>query len=138
MTQMSPAEPFDSDAVGDYRQQARHFLGKSREYLAEGDLHQASEKGWGAAAWMTKAVAETHGWEYKKHDHFHVVLRNASRLTGDDRMLELRGMASDLHGNFYRRRLLLDAEDIKISLDRMAELLDLLEPLTDDVNEGAP
>ena len=65
-------------------------------------------------------------------------MRNASRLTGDDRMLELRGMASDLHSNFYRRRLLLDAEDIKISLDRMAELLDLLEPLTDGVNEGAP
>jgi diadenosine tetraphosphate (Ap4A) HIT family hydrolase len=53
------------------------FLGKSREYLAEGDLHQASEKGWGAAAWMAKAAAEAHGWEYKKHDHFHVVLRNA-------------------------------------------------------------
>ena len=64
MTQMNPAEPFDSDAAGDYRQQARNFLGKSREYLAEGDLHQASEKGWGAAAWMAKAVAETRGWEY--------------------------------------------------------------------------
>ena len=137
MTQMSPAEPFDSDAAGDYRQQARYFLGKSREYLAEGDLHQASEKGWGAAAWMAKAVAETHGWEYKKHDHFHVVLRDASNLTGNSRILELRGLASDLHSNFYRRRLLLDAEDIKISLDRMAELLERLERLTDGVNEGA-
>ena len=134
MTQQNPAEPFDSDAAWDYRQQACHFLGKSREYLAEGDLHQASEKGWGAAAWMTKAVAETQGWEYKKHDHFHVVLRNASRLTGDGRILELRGMASDLHSNFYRRGLLLDAEDIGISLDRMAELLDLLEPLTAGAN----
>ena len=131
MTQHNPAEPFDRDAAGDYRRQSRYFLGKSREYLAEGDLHQASEKGWGAAAWMAKAAAEAHGWEYKKHDHFHVVLRNASRLAGDDRMLELRGIASDLHGNFYRRRLLLDAEDIEISLDRMAELLDLLEPLTE-------
>ena len=44
MTQLNPAEPFDSDAAGDYRQQARYFLGKSREYLAEGDLDQASEK----------------------------------------------------------------------------------------------
>ena len=61
MTQQNPAEPFDRDAVGDYRQQALHSLGKSREYLAEGHLHQASEKGWGAAAWMAKAVAETRG-----------------------------------------------------------------------------
>ena len=44
--------------VEDYRQQSRYFLAKSREYLADDDLHQASEKGWGAAAWMAKAVAE--------------------------------------------------------------------------------
>ena len=29
--------------------QARDFLAKSREYLTQSDLHQASEKGWGAA-----------------------------------------------------------------------------------------
>ena len=53
MIQTSPIEPFD-DAVGDYRRQAREFMLKSRQYLADGDLHQASEKGWGAAAWMAK------------------------------------------------------------------------------------
>ena len=59
-TQGSPMEPFEQEeaAVADYRQQARVFLNESRQYLAEGDLHQASEKGWGAAAWMAKAVAE--------------------------------------------------------------------------------
>ncbi len=36
--------------IADYEAQAREFLAKSREYLAAGDLHQASEKGWGAAA----------------------------------------------------------------------------------------
>ena len=46
MTQMSPMEPYEqnSDAVADYRQQSREFLNKSREYLAAGDWHQASEK----------------------------------------------------------------------------------------------
>ena len=72
MTQPHLGDPPDHDAVGDYRQQARYFLSKSREYLAEGDLHQASEKGWGAAAWMVKAVAETHGWEYGRHEQFSV------------------------------------------------------------------
>ena len=65
---------------------------KGREYLAEGDLHQASGKGWGAAAWKAKAVAETQGWEYGRYDHCYVVLRNASRLTGNGRLLELRGL----------------------------------------------
>ena len=62
MTQSSPIEPFDEPAaaIADYRQQAREFLAKSRQYLADDDLHQAAEKGWGAA-WMAKAVAEAKG-----------------------------------------------------------------------------
>ena len=63
----------------DYRQQARQFLANSREYLGEGDLHLASEKGWGAAVWMAKAVATAKGWEYSRHDRFSVVLDNARR-----------------------------------------------------------
>lgn len=72
MTQMPPMEPFEQDAgaVADYRQQSRIFLAKAREYLAGDDLHQASEKGWGAAAWMAKAVAEAQGWQYRKYDEF--------------------------------------------------------------------
>ena len=131
MTQQNPAEPFDSNAAGDYRQQARHFLGKSREYLADGDLHQASEKGWGAAAWMAKAVAETRGWEYGRHEQFNVVLDHVQDLTGNDRMIELRGIANDLHRNFYTRSRFLSSVSIGTGLERVAELLDLLEPLTD-------
>ena len=33
--------------VTDHEAQAREFLAKGREYLDAGDLHQASEKGWG-------------------------------------------------------------------------------------------
>ena len=55
-----PMEPYqqDGNAVADYRQRSRIFLARAREYLAIDDLHQASEKGWGAATWMAKAVAE--------------------------------------------------------------------------------
>ena len=40
----------------------REFLARARAYLAEDDLLQASEKGWGAAAQMVKAAAEARGW----------------------------------------------------------------------------
>ena len=129
---MNPAEPNGPGAVEDYRQQARHFQVKSREYLAEGELHQASEKGWGTAAWTAKAVALTYGWEYEKHEQFNVVLKNVRILTGNDRIHDLRGTANDLHRNFYTRRRFLDAADIEVSLDRMDELLDLLEPLLEN------
>ena len=42
----------DPAVIADHENQAREFLGKARDYLNAGDLHQASEKGWGAAAHM--------------------------------------------------------------------------------------
>ncbi len=126
---MEPNQP-DGAAVADYRQQSRIFLAHSRQFLAEDDLHQASEKGWGAAAWMAKAVAESQGWQYNKHDEFGTVLNNARRLTGDERLRGLRSIANGLHSNFYRRKFLLNAESIGVALDQIAVLLDILEPLT--------
>ncbi len=124
-------ELFNPAATADYRQQARQFLTKSREYLAEGDLHQASEKGWGAAAWMAKAVATAQGWEYSRHDQFSVVMNNARLLTGDDRLRGLRGIANELHGNYYKREFLLSADAIALDLDSMGDLLAILEPLAE-------
>ena len=72
MPQMSPMQPYDEfiETIEDYRLQSRESLAKSRTCLANDDLHQASEKGWGAAAWMAKAVATAQGWQYDKHEHF--------------------------------------------------------------------
>ncbi len=127
---MTDPEDFpDIDAVADYQAQAREFLEKGRGYLAAGDLHQASEKGWGAASHMAKAVAETQGWEYTKHRHFSNVVNQASRLTGNDRLRDLRARANDLHGNYYERKRFLNAEDIGKDIESMAELLEILAPL---------
>ena len=129
MTQTAPIEPFD-DAVGDYRRQAQEFMLKSRQYLADGDLHQASEKGWGAAAWMAKAVAEAQGWKYTRHDEFADVINRARILSGDARLRNFRRAANELHGYFYTRKRFLDAADIGEGLDEISSMLDILEPLT--------
>ena len=133
MSQSSPIEPFDGPAaaIADYRQQAREFLLKSRQYLADDDLHQASEKGWGAAAWMAKAVAEAQGWQYKRHEEFADIVNRARQMSGDERLRTYRRVANELHGYFYTRKRFLDAEDIGDGLDRVAELLDVLEPFTE-------
>ena len=130
MTQPSPSGHYDPEAVADYRLQAREFLVKAREYLAADDLHQASGKGWGAAAWMAKAVAEVQGWEYREHPQFGVVIYNASVLAGNDRLRLLGGSANELHRNFYTRKRFLLPDAIERSLGDMAELLDALESLT--------
>ena len=130
MTQPDIAEQYDPVALDDDRQQSHAFLARAREYLAADDLHQASEKGWGAAAWMAKAVAVAQGWEYKQHAQFGVVLRNAGKLVGDDRLRLFIAVAYELHQNFYTRKRFLNDGDIGLSLENMAELIDALEPMT--------
>ena len=91
----------------------------------------ASEKGWGAAAHMAKAVAEAQGWEYEKHAHFSVVLNHARHLTDNARLGDLRAAANDLHGNYYQRKRHLDARVIGEDIEKMAELVTILAPLTE-------
>ena len=121
----------DMVEVADYAAQAREFLTRSREYLAAGDLHQASEKGWGAAAHMAKAVAAAQGWEYETHADFSLVLNQARRVTGNDRLPGLRGIANDLHGNYYKRKRHIEADSVAEDIESVAELVEILAPLTD-------
>ena len=110
--------------------QAMEFLKKGREYLAAGDLHQASEKGWGAAAHMAKAVASAQGWQYTRHSHFHRIMNEAGRLSGNLRLPFLHGRAEILHVNYYELADDLDARQIEQDLEGVAEMLGILEPLT--------
>ena len=133
MGQSVPMEPYEQgdDAVSDFARQSSVFLDRSREYLSAGDLHQASEKGWGAAAWMAKAVAEAQGWQYNRHDEFFTVMRQAQDVSGDARLRNLRRAANELHGYYYARGRFLRSDDIGQGLDEMALLLDILQPLTE-------
>ena len=67
MSQSAPIEAYEqgSNTVTDRLEQSKGFLARAREYLADGDLHQASEKGWGAPAWMAKAVGTAQRYEGK-------------------------------------------------------------------------
>ena len=116
--------------IAAYESQAREFLAKSRVFLAAGDLHQASEKGWGAAAHMTKAVALAQGWQYTRHSQFHRIMNQAEQATGNHRLTYLHGRAEILHINFYDLKSELDANEISQDIDDMAELLAILYPLT--------
>jgi uncharacterized protein (UPF0332 family) len=127
----------DAAVIADYENQAREFLERAREYLNAGDLHQASEKGWGAAAHMAKAVAVAQGWEYDTHADFSVVLNQAWQTTGNDRLRDLRGIANELHGNYYRRKRHLNAEVIGRDIESVAELVEALAPLAGEAAGGS-
>ena len=120
----------NAEGIADYLAQSREFMVKARQYLAAGDLHQASEKGWGAASHMVKAVALAQGWRYEWHSDFNRLLNDLAIDTENDRVFDLRGAANVLHGSFYERRRNLNGKAIQRDLSRVAELLDLLDPLT--------
>ena len=128
----SESRPVTTNAKADYQNQAWDFLYKSKRYLEEGDLHQASEKGWGAAAHMMKAVCSARGWNYDYHDEFRERMRDAGQwLRMEKRMLDLRYVADALHSNYYQRRIFLHADEITQQLEDMEQMLTLLQPLTE-------
>ena len=53
------------------------------------------------------------------------------RLTGNNELRLLSGRANDLHANFYDLRSGLDDDVIREDLVNMAQLLDILEPMTE-------
>lgn len=80
------------------------LMGRAEEYLRDGDLRQASEKGWGAAAQIVKAVAEhwkDHGVTHGRHQDLRALVNG---LASSDRVPDLHMMfqaAQELHENFY-------------------------------------
>ena len=109
------------------RSLAGGLLAQGRRELAQGDTRQASEKGWGAAAQMVKAVAERRGWAHQSHAALYRVVRRLVNETGDEDIRRWFQIANALHTNFYENWD--DAENVAGSLDDVERLLDRLEPL---------
>ena len=117
-----------TEAVNDHVELARDFLERSKSYLAHGDLHQASEKGWGAAAHIVKAVAAANNWEYENHDQFESVVINARQRYRQPALLQMAHAAEALHRNYYRRDFLLNADAIREEIEDVERMVNILEP----------
>ncbi|MDE2968402.1 MAG: PaREP1 family protein [Chloroflexota bacterium] len=100
---------------------ADEFLGKARAYLEEGDLLQASEKGWGAAARTVKAVAEHRGWRNSTHGHLFGVVDRLVDETGEVELRDFFGAANELHQNFYEGHM--SVAWVAQNLDRVEALV---------------
>ncbi len=109
-----------------YLAASRELLAQGREELARGDVRQASEKGWGAAAQMVKSVAEQRGWEHRSHAALFNAVSSLVSETGDNDIGRLFHIASALHVNFYEDWD--NAENVARGLDDVERFLDQLEP----------
>ena len=117
----------------DHNETGRAFLARARDYLAEDDLLQASEKGWGAAARMVKAVAEQHGWSHNGHRDLYSAINRLAAETDDPHLRTLFDSASALHANFYEGWM--PGEMVAASLDQVSELVEKLDALTGSASD---
>ena len=117
---MNPRTQYHNDT-------GHEFLAGARAQLAAGDLLQASEKGWGAAAQMVKAVAEARGWRHNGHRELHLTITRLSEEAGDERLRRLFAYANSLHTNFYEGWL--TRQEVETGLDDVAELVETLDAL---------
>ncbi len=93
--------------------------------LDAGDLIQASEKFWGAAAQALKAIAQQRGWEHDSHAHFYRIVRNIVDETGDKDIATLFNAANALHVNFYEHWMKKD--EIMPLADQVRQLVERLD-----------
>ena len=108
-----------------YRERSHEYLAKAFEELRAGDLTQASEKGWGAASQIVKAVADDRGMIHEKHGHLFSVVHILIEETKDDSLHGLFDAANVLHRNFYEEWL--TNGDVAYRLDRVRLFVDKAE-----------
>ena len=112
-----------------HRDQSRKFLAQANEVLGRGDILQASEKGWGAAAHMLKVVADVRGWSHGSHWLLSEAVSKIVDETGDADIARYYREASTLHANFYEGWLTEDL--VEGGLDGVTRFIEKLEALLD-------
>lgn len=120
---MDPAERAEL-----YLRLSEKYLRDAEELLAKGDLVQASEKLWGSAVLMVKAVAASRGVSVSSHGELFSYVRRLGEELGDPELRRLFSVASTLHQNFYENWLSGDvvreyAEDVKQLVGELKKLV---------------
>jgi hypothetical protein len=101
-----------------YEKLSEKYIKEADELLAKGDYIQASEKLWGAAALMVKAVAASQGILISSHGELFSFVRKLGEEKKNPELRRLFSVASTLHQNFYEGWLQEDvikeySEDVK-------------------------
>ena len=116
-----------TSANNGYLESSHHLLGQAFAEFDAGDLRQASEKGWGAAAQIVKAVADNRGWSHSTHRLLFQAVNNLAEETGDPELVGKFGFAHNLHVNFYENWF--PSQSVALHLERVRDFIGKLEPL---------
>ena len=110
-----------------YQEQGRIYLTQAYEELERGDLSQAAEKGWGAAAQIVKAYAAERGLPHNSHGRLFAAVSQLVAETDDDTYRTLFQAGGYLHGNFYEGGYA--AREIRGNLEQITEFVERIGAL---------
>jgi len=112
------------DLVEQYQSLSEKYLAEAKELLREGDLVQASEKFWGAAALTIKMVAAKRGLTLEEHGSLWNFINTLEKVSGDKDIVTFFGVANALHRNFYENEM--KQETVEIAAENIEKLVDKL------------
>ncbi len=110
-----------------YREASRRLMAHARVEFEAGDLQQASEKAWGAAAQIVKAAATLRGWDHDQHRFLWIAARELSNEAKDPELHTLFVVANGLHSNFYENTY--DADKVALYIDKVERFVEKLEAM---------
>ncbi len=113
--------------IQDYADASLHLLQQANAELIAGDFRQAAEKGWGAAAQITKAVCIKRGWAHQSHAALRRANRRLADEVGDEDIRLLFKSANLLHVNFYEDSY--NESEVSEGIQDVQRLVDKLRPL---------
>ena len=116
--------------VQSYREASKTLLQQAYKELDDGDLRQASEKAWGAAAQIIKAIAQQREWEHETHRHIRLAADRLTKDTEDRRINRLYRSATSLHVNWYENWD--SADEVSDGLTDVEQLVGILDVLVID------
>ncbi len=117
-----------------YANMSRDFMARAEDYLQQGDLVQASEKSWGAAACALKSIAEQRGWQHQSHSLlFDISGQVAEELDRSD-LRDMFAVAKTMHQNFYENWE--PAEAVEYAVGRVKQFLAELEAVSTELPDS--
>jgi hypothetical protein len=122
----APLDPRDRAEL--HLELCEKYLREAEELLSKGGYAQASEKGWGAAARIVKALAAREGEALRSRRELWEFAGELADRLGDPELRHLWRTANVLHQNFYEgwmppREVELAVEDVKRLVGKLKGLL---------------
>lgn len=128
---MTTVSPELSQAYSDrYAAISQRLLRDAQRELDLGDLIQASEKTWGAAAHAVKAVAQKWGWYHQGHYRLNAVVEFISIERDRKDLIDLYQHPYIMHVNWYEHELYDD--NVQIALNATGTFVAEMEKIRDE------